>query len=624
MKMTNIQEIKNKDNEVNNEILAYLDLSNPKSFFMLAGAGSGKTRTLVEVLEAIDVKYGNEMSFNGRKIAVITYTNAACNEIISRLKYNELFTVSTIHSFSWEIINTFQKNIKEYIKTELVDDIKELQDKQVKSKKVSSKAYIERVEKLSKKKAKLQSIESIQRFIYSPDGENSSFNSLNHSQVIKMFSEFLKKPLMQDIIIRRFPFILVDECQDTNKRVVESFINLQKENSDKVAIGFFGDMMQRIYSDGKSDLSKALADWNKPVKQMNYRCPKRVVKILNKLREDIDELEQFSDDTKSEGVIRIFICKDNKTNKQEIETLIDESMYEMTGDIGWKTSVETLILEHHMAAGRFGFNDMFSIFSTSKRYKDKMTDGTLVETKFFYDQIFPIINACTENQNYKVAQLAKKYFKQFNGEKINLSIEKISYVKESVDLLKKAFDENDNLTCIEVLKKLNERQDMLLPSSLQLAVDIYIANEANDELSEEAEDYSDDMRILLEVLKLKVSQIENYSKYMNQEAGFSTHQGVKGLEYPRVKLIINDNEARGFMFSYEKLFSIKGKTSTDIKNENEGKDTSIDRTKRLFYVGCSRAEESLAIVLYTDNPESAKNKILDSKWFEKDEIVLMS
>ena len=66
---------------------------------------------------------------------------------------------------------------------------------------------------------------------------------------------------------------------------------------------------------------------------------------------------------------------------------------------------------------------------------------------------------------------------------------------------------------------------------------------------------------------------------------------VKGLEFPRVMVIIDDSEAKGFMFSYEKLFGVKNKTQTDKKNEIEGKDTSIFRTKRLFYVACSRAEE---------------------------------
>jgi len=51
-------------------------------------------------------------------------------------------------------------------------------------------------------------------------------------------------------------------------------------------------------------------------------------------------------------------------------------------------------------------------------------------------------------------------------------------------------------------------------------------------------------------------------------------------------IILDDNEARGFMFSYEKLFKAKALTETDEKNRLEGKDTSLDRTCRLFCVTC--------------------------------------
>ena len=47
-----------------------------------------------------------------------------------------------------------------------------------------------------------------------------------------------------------------------------------------------------------------------------------------------------------------------------------------------------------------------------------------------------------------------------------------------------------------------------------------------------------------------------------------------------------------YFFSYEKLFGVKLKTETDIKNEREGKDNSITRTTRLFYVACTRAQKS--------------------------------
>ncbi|HOV28069.1 MAG TPA: hypothetical protein PK566_17145 [Pseudobacteroides sp.] len=88
-------------------------------------------------------------------------------------------------------------------------------------------------------------------------------------------------------------------------------------------------------------------------------------------------------------------------------------------------------------------------------------------------------------------------------------------------------------------------------------------------------------------------------------------------------VIIDDSEARGFLFSYEKLFGAKPKSQTDIKNEQEGKDTGIARTTRLFYVTCTRAEKSLAVVVYTDNSEAVKETAISNGWFRKDEIELM-
>lgn len=623
IKVNEIKNIKKKDDQVLNEIMGYLDLEKPKSFFMLAGAGSGKTRTLVEVLQNIDIKYGDELNLLGRKVAVITYTNAACDEIISRLKHNDLFSVSTIHSFAWQMINTFQKDIKTYVKDELIEKINELQEKQNKAKSISSKSYIGRKMKLENHLRKLQNLNLIKYFTYSPDGDNSSKNSLNHTQVIKIFSRFLKQPLMQKIIIRNYPIILIDECQDTNKFVVDSFVSLQEENSNKISIGFFGDVMQRIYSNGKQNLNSVLEQWEQPTKHMNYRCPKRIVKILNRLRSDVDGLKQYSDDEKIEGYVRVYICQNN-LDKVENEKRIRRLMKEVTDDEKWEDSVEALILEHHMAATRLGFEELFLTFSESSKFKSKLTDGTLVETKFFNDQIFPMVEAYGQGEEYKVAQLAKRYFTQFNEDIDSLTYEKIQDVRQSVKRISEAFEEKRSLTGVKLLKIIRERNDLILPERIKITLDLLENQEFVNQKYNENNGESKEIEVLEKILNLDLSQTQNYSKYMNQEAGFSTHQGVKGLEYPRVMLIISDDESRGFMFSYEKLFNIKEKTATDINNEQNGQETAIDRTKRLFYVGCSRAEKSLAIVIYVDDPVDAREKIIDSGWFEDKEVVVIS
>jgi len=119
------------------------------------------------------------------------------------------------------------------------------------------------------------------------------------------------------------------------------------------------------------------------------------------------------------------------------------------------------------------------------------------------------------------------------------------------------------------------------------------------------------------------SELAHYGAYIGGASPFATHQGVKGLEFPRVMVVISDSEARGFMFSYEKLFGVKPTTKADTDNRLAGKDTSLDRTRRLMYVTCSRATQSLAIVAYTLDPDAVRSFAIDNEWFGADEIVLI-
>ena len=61
----------------------------------------------------------------------------------------------------------------------------------------------------------------------------------------------------------------------------------------------------------------------------------------------------------------------------------------------------------------------------------------------------------------------------------------------------------------------------------------------------------------------------------------------------------------------------------DRDNEVQGVDSAISRTRRLFYVICSRSEKSLAVVCYTKNPTLLKEKLIEKEWFEQEEIILI-
>ena len=184
--------ILNIDSLVDEQILECLNLQDPKSFFLFAGAGSGKTKSLVTALEKIRKNSGQFLRLNRKKIAVITYTNAACDEIKHRIDYDSLFSVSTIHSFVWELIRSYQNDIREWLRVDIKNEIAELEQAAATGR-ASSKAGVDREEKIKFKKKRLGSLDEIRSFTYSPTNQNYTRDSLNHAEVIKMSADFLLK-----------------------------------------------------------------------------------------------------------------------------------------------------------------------------------------------------------------------------------------------------------------------------------------------------------------------------------------------------------------------------------------------------------------------------------------------
>ena len=67
----------NFDDQVDSEISTCLSLDKPISFFLFAGAGSGKTRSLVNALNYLRGVSAKRLRLHGQRVGVITYTNAA-------------------------------------------------------------------------------------------------------------------------------------------------------------------------------------------------------------------------------------------------------------------------------------------------------------------------------------------------------------------------------------------------------------------------------------------------------------------------------------------------------------------------------------------------------------------
>lgn len=166
----------------------------------------------------------------------------------------------------------------------------------------------------------------------------------------------------------------------------------------------------------------------------------------------------------------------------------------------------------------------------------------------------------------------------------------------------------------EIIEFVQRNMLFAIPDHLTLALN-----------SKEEEVDKDDKESLawVRALQLPLRQFKAYDDYVHERTPYATHQGVKGLEFPRVLVLIDEEAAKGNMFSYEKLFNVVPLSQTDIKNKEMGKENSIDRTSRLFYVTCTRAKESLAILMYTSNTERAKQTAIHNGWFGKNEIDVL-
>ena len=71
------------------------------SYVLEAGAGAGKTYTLIQTLRYLTDKFEQQLKDKNQNIVCITYTNVAKNEVIERMQNNSLIAVSTIHEFLW-------------------------------------------------------------------------------------------------------------------------------------------------------------------------------------------------------------------------------------------------------------------------------------------------------------------------------------------------------------------------------------------------------------------------------------------------------------------------------------------------------------------------------------------
>jgi len=593
-----------------------------RHFVMVAGAGSGKTTSLVKALAQIERTQGPYLRRNGQKIACITYTEVAVEEIRGDVGNDELFHVSTIHSFLWAIIKPFQNNLREWVRKRLEEKISEEQEK-IGKPRTREATKVRSAEAIERYRRQLTEIDSVKNFRYGT-GSDYPNGVLGHSDILKMGPEFIAGyPLMQTVLTQRFPIIFVDESQDTEPAFVEALRQVARAFPRGFCLGFFGDPVQKIYMQGAGPIPPE-EGWETLKKPENFRCPQAVLRVINRIRAEDDGLQQTrgrhrsidSGEVAVEGSARVLILPADDRRQERLEEA-RRWLADQDGDEGWlvedEDTLRMLVLVHRMAATRLGFPSLYGALNDKSPddLSAGLIDGTAWVVRPFMSYLLPLVLARGEGREFELMRLLRKYCPRLQPDALAVAntVGLLNDLQEQVDELVVMLQADSGASIGDIACFISDKELMAFDERYIRLIGVY--SETANPIGEPAPDNAG-----LRFMQCDASELWGYRKYIEKLSPFATQQGIKGAEFEKVIVVVDDQEGRTNTFSYGKYFGVTEPSDTDLANTATGKDSVIDRTRRLFYVCCSRALSDLAVVIFTEDTMRMRDALLERVFFE--------
>ncbi len=613
------------DTRADIELRDLLDGDQLECFVMVAGAGSGKTTSLVKALDHVVTQHGARLRARTQQVACITYTEVAAKEIHADVGNSPLVAVSTIHSFLWSLIQPFQKDISKWVRRRIESSIEEIREKQKNYSSRTRKTTIEKdASDLEKLGNQLQSHAEVSRYVYGV-GSDYSKGILGHEDIVTMVPELLlSSRLLQRILANKHPYIFVDESQDTFPNVVEALKCVGSEARGSVCLGFFGDPMQQIYQRGVGAITPE-AGWAQIQKPENFRSSNKVLSVINQVRSAADGLVQVPGrpaSKQAEGECFFFVLPADDHRSKRLDQ-VRAWLGEHSNAGSWLAdSVErgegakVLMIVHRMVAKRMGFEHLYAAFhdGPSKSLKEAFDEGDAWPLRPFEQVILPICMAESVDSPSVISVIREK------GGVLNVDMPDQD-VKKSLVIARDAAE--------RLRKTVAKAGPGSVGAALRLAATTRLIA-PDPQLSAYLEPHGDHSDVVLnsktkEVLDsfsaCDVSEVPAYFKYFRQQSPYSTQHGTKGAEFSKVVVVLDDEEANYRLYSYEKLFGFKELSDTDKQNLAAGKESVLERTRRLLYVCVSRAAESLAVVTFTRDVAAAKSAIENAKTFPFERVL---
>jgi DNA helicase-2/ATP-dependent DNA helicase PcrA len=601
------------------------------------GGGSrfGQNHLLIKALSSILKLHGAALKKRRQRVACITYTEIAAEEIWADVANNPLVHVSTIHSFMWMIVRPFQNDIRQWVAARIEEKLDELRTAAAN---FGSRAQQRTREKNQRDIARYElertQISQVTAFTYGT-GSDYPRGVLGHDDILRISTQFLaERKLFRSLLAQQFPFVFVDESQDTTEGVVAALKSVAAQMQGQFCLGFFGDPMQRIYMSGAGVI--ALEDaWRSITKPENFRCPKSVLTVANAIRRNGDALVQTRgrtarvDDVEQPvaGTARIFILPADE-HRDERVLAVREWIAHQNGDPTWRpgpeSQVKVLVIVHRMAASRLGFGQLYSTLNDQapETFKNGFMDGAAWPVRPFVQFVLPLTDAVGNGREFEAMTLLRKSCPPLAKDdlpKAGVSA-LLAKLREASLHLAAMLKLGSGATNRQVLEHLRDHRLMALDPRVVSYLDVNTRRPANPGEPQDQEEATKEIHSMDRFLACPAAEFWGYRSYVDEQSPFSTQQGIKGAEFDKVLVVADDEEGTHLQFSYDKYFGIKPLTDRDHDNLTEGKETQVERTRRLFYVCCTRAMTDLAVILFTADVPAAERAVRAMNLFAPDQI----
>ena len=642
----------------------FQNISENKSTLFNAGAGAGKTYSLIECLKYVIREEGRNLENKNKKVICITYTNVATNEIKERLGNTNLILVSTIHDRIWSLINNklYQSKLVEIHFEYTKEKIKEENEKLKNNKKYSSynkeeKSYINEIisktnikiqflnkdnfeeelkkenisdeiffdmkvtnfKEIYKKLKKISKLENCLKEIENKKYKNIEYTPLfnfdvlhkmkiSHDTLLEYGYRMIKKfDLLKQIIIDKYPYIFIDEYQDTDEKVVK-IMNLLDEYSKKINhkfyVGYFGDYVQNIYNSGVGELIEELhTDLDNVYKKYNRRSAKEIIEVANKIKKNEFSQESIYEDSDG-GTIEFFSGKE-----EEIKAFLEK--VEKEWNITQDSPLHCFILTNKLIAEYSGFQDIYDFFYKSDYYKknynqltSELFSNDMTKLGNIPSLFFKIIKFLHDLQSEKtfVTDIFNKIYREKSLKQLRnlkkILIEIRNSKKETLnDYLEKIFElynKNENTDYQTIVRNVFQIDKVSLENLKK-----YIIQELFDN------EYEKNINKVENFFKIEMNQYFDWYKYLMEEKGekiyYHTYHGTKGREFENVVIIMKNSfggNNKDFFSNFFKNYNLELKKQ-DLKKHSEA--------RNLLYVSVTRAIKNLKIFYTDDISEFSEN-----------------